>query len=453
MYLLCRRGGSGSGKRRIVAHVNHGARGLSSEKDQEFVEFLSKKFGLPVEVHRSVTRKNSPRFEERARDIRYRYLLDLKHCLGAGAVLLAHTADDQVETILMRFLEGAGISGLKGIPRETSEGIVRPILEVWKEDILRYLKEHKIPFRVDKSNLDTRFERNWIRHVLIPLLEKKYGKAVKKRIFTLGERFRELDDYLESEACKWIRRNVKSGQQAGGREQIDGKVPSINKNTPGGGTCSITLKRYSFSGLPSVLRIRILQEISFDRLGLAPNERLLASMDRIVRSGGPSSRLKIGKGWDLVNRYDQAVFAHEGDRKELAIGNPFLTVEEKGRITPAQARRASASGGKESFDASTIRLPVSVRPLRAGDRIRPFGLATEKKVKEILIDRKVPRGERWGRPVVCDAEGKILWIPGVIRSALAPVTPKTKSTVLLKLVSKSSRKVPPEAKPSIRSRK
>jgi tRNA(Ile)-lysidine synthase len=74
-----------------------------------------------------------------------------------------------------------------------------------------------------------------------------------------------------------------------------------------------------------------------------------------------------------------------------------------------------------------------VRPLRAGDRIRPFGLASEKKVKELLIDRKVPKDERWGRPVVCDAEGRILWIPGVVRSAHAPLGPGTKKTVLLKM--------------------
>ena len=85
----------------------------------------------------------------------------------------------KVETILMRVFEGVGIGGLKGIPRGKTDGIVRPILDVWKEDILENLKKRKIHFRRDKSNDDTRFERNWIRHVLIPLLVKRYGKAVK----------------------------------------------------------------------------------------------------------------------------------------------------------------------------------------------------------------------------------------------------------------------------------
>ncbi|HEX7518749.1 MAG TPA: tRNA lysidine(34) synthetase TilS, partial [Candidatus Deferrimicrobium sp.] len=108
--------------------------------------------------------------------------------------------------------------------------------------------------------------------------------------------------------------------------------------------------------------------------------------------------------------------------------------------TPAQARRLAAKGDAEVFDAAGLTLPLMVRPLRVGDRIRPFGGGargnardSEKKVKEILIDRKIPRDDRWGRPVVCDAEGVILWIPGVLRSAWAPVTRETRKTVLLRI--------------------
>ena len=100
----------------------------------------------------------------------------------------------------------------------------------------------------------------------------------------------------------------------------------------------------------------------------------------------------------------------------------------------------TAKGDAEVFDEAGLTLPLTVRPLRAGDRIRPFGREAggnardgEKKVKEILIDRKIPRDDRWGRPVVCDAEGAILWIPGVLRSARAPVTTETRKTALLRI--------------------
>ena len=221
VYLL-RKLSSGKGPRIVVGHVNYGTRGIDSSKDQALVEKICRTYGyetvtIAIKKDDGVTtprRASGTRgnfqagFEKKARDIRYRFLKDLSGKVGAEAIALAHTADDQVETILMRVFEGAGIGGLKGIPRETADGIVRPILDEWKEDILEYLKKRKIPYRIDRSNVDTRFERNWVRHVLIPLLEKRYGKAVKKRVFTLGERFRELDDYLNAEAGRWIRRNV-----------------------------------------------------------------------------------------------------------------------------------------------------------------------------------------------------------------------------------------------------
>jgi tRNA(Ile)-lysidine synthase len=433
VYLLWKLS-SKKGARIVVGHVNYGTRGKDSFKDQALVEKIGRTFGYETVIF-AVSKEGGggglkgasairgsfpPGFEKKAREIRYRFLKELSGKVGAEAIALAHTADDQVETILMRVFEGAGIGGLKGIPRETADGIVRPILDVWKEEILADLKKRKIPYRIDRSNVDTRFERNWVRHVLIPLLEKRYGKAVKKRIFTLGERFRELDDYLETEAARWIRRKVKSAHGRGRQEKKG----------------AFLLRRETFSALPSVLRVKILQRICFDRMGVAPNERLIKAMDGNVLIGGPSSRVNAGKGWRLANRYEEALFAPTGP----TVGGIELVLEEKGRITPGQAKRLAAKGDAEAFDAAGLALPLAVRPLRAGDRIRPFGAGGggsarggEKKVKEILIDRKVPRDDRWGRPVVCDAGGAILWIPGVLRSAHAPVTPETRVTALLRI--------------------
>src|SRR3990170_944009 len=220
-----------SGRALVLAHFNHRARGKESDEDQRFVESLSRSLGIPLEVGVAIGRGGSPGseksakgkirevgFEMKAREERHRYLREVKKKHGAKRILMAHTADDQVETILMRVLEGAGISGLNGIPWTTKDGIERPLLSTWSEDILRHLRKQKIPFRVDKSNLDTRFERNWVRHVLLPLLEKRYGKSVRKRIFTLGERFRELDVYIEENAIKWLNKNVVYDQnKAGGK--------------------------------------------------------------------------------------------------------------------------------------------------------------------------------------------------------------------------------------------
>src|SRR5659263_44589 len=335
VYLLLGKLAREKGIKVVVGHVNYGTRGKDSLKDQALVENICKKNryetdilvvngGKPPGDRTGIRRRFPAGFEKNAREIRYRFLKDLSDKVGAEAIALAHTADDQVETILMRVFEGAGIAGLKGIPRETADGIVRPILDVWKEEILDDLKKRKIPYRIDRSNVDTRFERNWVRHVLIPLLEKRYGKAVKKRIFTLGERFRELDDYLETETGRWIRRNVKPSPGRMRKDNGDGVV----------------FPRGRYSVLPSVLRVKILQRICFDRLGIAPNERLLKAMDGSVSNGGPSAKVNVGKGWQLANRYEEAFFAPDGPK-----GGSIHFVWEAGKkITPAQAKRFAAKG-------------------------------------------------------------------------------------------------------------
>ena len=503
----------------LLGHLNHGARGKESDEDQRFVERMSRRIGLPLEV-RKVTVKRSARhrvggkdekgtasIEERGRKVRYSFLFDLMDKCRAKKILVAHTADDQVETVLMRIMEGAGIAGLKGIPKETDDGIERPLLATWRKDILAYLHRHGIEYRVDRSNRDTRFERNWIRHVLIPLLEERYGKSVRKRIFTLGERFRELDVFIESTARKWLNKQgvillkdkgtkTRDSSRDGKREERGGSGKKGRR--PGRNWLPATeapleevrIRRKAYIGLPSVVRVKILQILCFEHIGKAPSERLLMSMDRLIVSGMPSGRLNIGKGATLRCRYGDAIFSlpepgkKSGKRSEepgkkakrghgrtgkavdgrtperLHVTEPvvrmdgpgryrwsgkkqaekgsdagrsrFLLWEESPRAVRKRIRRLAKGDHWVAFDGEAVASPLSIRPLRMGDRIRPFGLETEKKVKEILIDRKVPREQRWGRPVVCDPDGVILWIPGLVRSAHAPVTRRTKHMIVLR---------------------
>lgn len=472
----------------VLAHFNHKVRGIESDKDQEFVEQIAYITGLPIEIgtansppdsaeeEKLKSSRSARGFERKAREARYAFLEQVKRKHRASKVLVAHTADDQVETVLMRILEGAGTAGLKGIPKTSVDGIERPLLATWRSDILKYLKRHKIPFRMDQSNLDIRFERNWIRHVLLPLLEGRYGKTVKKRIFVIGERLREIDVYVENKACKWL-------YDKGLRSSKKNHGPPMVK--PGKG--SIRFRRKAYSDLPALLRIKILQILFFERIGMAPNERLLLSVDHVIRSGGPSARLSVGKRWLLQCRYTEAIFSppvgngssrkdeeskgkaggkrveqgRQGDKsdnsvvpvvtmngpgeyrlqdhaprgkKDLPSARTILIWEEKTGADVSRIRRMSKSGQWAAFDPREIESPLSVRGLQQGDRIRPFGMNHRKKVKEILIDRKIPVEERWGRPVVCDEKGEILWIPGVIRSAHAPVTLGTRQMVLLTIV-------------------
>jgi tRNA(Ile)-lysidine synthase len=330
----------------------------------------------------------------------------------------------------MRFFEGAGIAGLKGIPLMGDGGIERPLIGAWRAEILEELADSGLAFRTDESNEDIRFERNWIRHVLLPLLAERYGKEVKRRILKLGERFRELDSFIGATASRWIRRN------AGG-------------DPP-------TFKRTAYAKLPSVVRIAVLQQLVQSHAGKSPNERLLQQIDRSLASGGPSSTIRVDRRFVFRNRYDFASLAGTEDRDVKARHPPAaeigMVTGPGGRVRiagslgqafdasliPAKAgaarlRQAIATDDRETafFDAEKLSWPLRLSGLLAGDRIVPFGGSGSRKAKEIMIDLKIPRENRWGRAVVRDADGTLLWIPGVIRSNLAQVDGSTRHLLCL----------------------
>ena len=177
-----------------VAHMNHGLRGSEATEDQAFVEELCDTWGVPAHVGQTNTRpvaaERGDGIEEAARELRYAFLRATAERVGARYVATAHTADDQVETILYRILRGTGISGLRGIPRVRRltgmVTIIRPLLNFRRRETLEYLATLEQDFRTDSSNRDVSFMRNRIRLELLPLLASDYYAQVDDAILRLG---------------------------------------------------------------------------------------------------------------------------------------------------------------------------------------------------------------------------------------------------------------------------
>lgn len=182
-----------------VAHVNHGLRGESADRDAAFVEELAKKFGLaffPEKIQASdLAETGGLCLEEAGRTARYDFFGRICAGHGFARVAVAHTADDNAETVLMFLLRGAAGTGLSGIPAVRGN-IVRPLLETTRKDVLGFLKEHDLPFVTDESNSDPSFLRNRIRNELLPLLEKDYNPAIKSAL-------NRLADILGAEESFW----------------------------------------------------------------------------------------------------------------------------------------------------------------------------------------------------------------------------------------------------------
>lgn len=161
-----------------VAHTNYRLRGKDSDLDEALVRERAAFYDLPLTVLHP-KKPAASNLEEKLRDIRYRFLEDLRKKNGATRIAVAHHEDDQAETFLLRLLRGSGMAGLSAM-RPKHGYIVRPLINMSHQDILRYLKERNIAYRTDRSNTDAKFLRNRLRHELLPLLEKEYQPKVRK---------------------------------------------------------------------------------------------------------------------------------------------------------------------------------------------------------------------------------------------------------------------------------
>ncbi|MBC7855194.1 MAG: tRNA lysidine(34) synthetase TilS [Pirellulaceae bacterium] len=189
----------------IAAHFNHRLRGEESDADETFVRQLARDLNIRLEVGRSNARSDSTGdgIEAAARAARYSFLTETAHRIGARYVVTAHTADDQVETVLHRIIRGTGIGGLAGIPRvrelSTATALARPLLAITRAEVLAFLTALPQPFREDSSNASRAHTRNRIRHGLLPLLESEYAPALRASLLRLSKLAEDNQAYLAAE--------------------------------------------------------------------------------------------------------------------------------------------------------------------------------------------------------------------------------------------------------------
>lgn len=198
-----------------AVHVDHQLR-PESARDAAWVRQLAARLQIPLIVERrdvqALCREHGWSLEDGARRARYQCFASAAARYSAHVLALAHTADDQAETVLMRLLRGSGLTGLSGIPMTRSlerVRVVRPLLSVWRQELLAYLRHHELSYREDASNEDVRFTRNRIRHQLLPLLERDYNPQTKSILVQLAEQCRDDGAYLEQLAGRHWKRLAK----------------------------------------------------------------------------------------------------------------------------------------------------------------------------------------------------------------------------------------------------
>ncbi|HEY6874408.1 MAG TPA: tRNA lysidine(34) synthetase TilS [Geobacteraceae bacterium] len=399
----------------VVAHLNHTLRGDESDDDETFVRLLAARYGLPCEIGRADVRSASRReklsLEEAGRVARYAFLREVAARYRANAIAVAHHADDQAETVMMRLLRGAGTAGLAGMAPKSGERLVRPLLGVTRAEIEAYLLSRGMSYRNDSSNTDTSFLRNRVRHELLPYLAT-YNPSVRGRLVAMADVLAADEELLEEVTAAAFSRH--------------------GRGETGMATLCATGLRAELAGVRLRLyrRAILLAKGSLARIG----SRHLHDIDRLVVSPRPHATLVLPGGIRVARSYDTVTFraspgtAGEALPEVVLEGPGAYPLPGGGTLLVEEAEFPGMRGGDTPavacFDADAAPFPWVVRAFCAGDRIIPLGMSGHKKVKDIFIDEKVPLQTRRRLPLLL-SRGNIIWVCTLRVSAQTRITERT----------------------------
>jgi tRNA(Ile)-lysidine synthase len=387
-----------------VAHLDHGVRGEAAREDAAFVAELTASLGWPFDLgHWQPDRAGH--FESDARRARYEWLVEVARRRGAGVVAVGHTRDDQAETILHRILRGTGPRGLAGIPRRRRLAsapeiqLVRPLLDVSREDVRDYLQGLGQPCREDASNIELKRTRARIRHDLLPRLAAEYNPKVAEALVRLGR--------LTAASRRAIEADVR---------QMAAAVV-ITRTTE-----CLVLKHAFLRSLPTFLRSEVLRRL-WRHAGwpeASMSERHWRRLAALVRNDEvPPTEIGAGvavltEKFFLVLRRSPAsrvIAPVPGPGEPIALGVPGSASIPwaPGRVV---ATFDPGEPGDESIDLDRLEPPLIVRAPAPGDRFAPLGMGGKSMpLADFFRGRDVPRDRRARIPLVCDGLG-IVWVVG-----------------------------------------
>ena len=394
-----------------AAHCNFHLRGAESDHDEAFCKDLCEKLGVKLHVVHFDTKEFAElrgiSIEMAARELRYRWFTQLAHDTGAEGVCIAHHSDDQVETILLNMLRGTGLKGLLGMRRQN--GIFfRPLLGMSRKEILEYLDRIGQDYVTDSTNLEDDVQRNKLRLDVIPMLEK-VTPAAKQNILRMADNLSDAEAIVEQslaeakERCKVVCHS--------------GKAYSMKQ-----------VKSYTS---PRLLLWSVLSEQGFNReqateiLAAKEGGRTWACQQAVAIISNDTLFIYARDVWEqpmpTLRIPEAGLYGFNGGKIRVSIEE---TVD-----CPQPSKERSVA----TLDAGSLAFPLTLRPIKEGDRFAPFGMKGSKLVSDYLKDKKVEPLERHQQLVVTDATGKIIWLVGRTIDEKAKVTERTKKVMVIEI--------------------
>ena len=409
------------------AYLDHQLREKEVEEEIAWVRRLTSKLKIPVIISSFnvplLMKEEKLSLEEAARIARYKFLNEVAHKLKANIIAVGHTASDQIETLLLHLLRGSGMQGFCGIPPRR-ERIIRPLIEVFREEIIEYCREYGLRFCVDSSNKETMFLRNKIRLQLIPYL-CQYNPQIKKSILKTIEILREENEYLEKETERIFKSLIEEENEE-----------------------EIVLNDEEFSSYPVALQRRIIRKAIFQVKGNLRKIQFshIDSFLKLEKEKG-CKRISLPENLLLQRDYGKLSVRKKKD-KEAGLSSRKLTIP--GEIdlpeiglklrTEIIYRRPSSfpEGGEEVYlDLDKLKGPLVLRRRLKGDRFRPLGMNGSKKIKDFFIDLKIPREKRDKIPLLVNGE-RIVWVVGYCLDDHFKITKDTRKVLKIKVLKDGS---------------
>jgi tRNA(Ile)-lysidine synthase len=406
-----------------IAHLNHMIRKKDADLDVRFVQGLARDLKVPITVEsidvQALAKERKIGIEAAARQVRYSFFEKVAEKIGADKIAVGHTADDNVETFLMRLVRGAGLKGLCGIPPKRGK-IIRPLIKIWRKEIEIYVGALKLVPRRDYTNYESKYMRNRVRMKLIPQL-KLYNLNIKEIVLQTILLLTEDSEYLEAKAEEALERISETGGENEIRVKID-KLRDLEDPIQG------HLLRQAIEKVKGNITDLTYTHVCDILDKLEASEKWEIHLPGGIYAVGNRGEL-------LICREKPGVAARKIFSYSLSVPGE-IKIEEIGKKLRAEFsdERDNEEDPNVAFvDYSALGKKLTVRNKEEGDRLQPLGMKGNKKLQDLFVDAKIPAEARDSIPVV-ESGGKIVWVGGLRLDDRAKVSNATKKIVKLELL-------------------
>lgn len=389
-----------------AAHVNHGLRGISADEDELYAKNLCdnynvKFYSTKIDIHKISKEKNIS-CEMAGREERYNFFYEIRENEGYNKIAVAHNANDQAETIIMRLMRGTGLEGLEGIKSKRDDVIIRPILCLSREQIEEYCNEKKLQPRIDESNLQNIYSRNKIRLDMIPYIKNNFNKDIVNTLNRFSKLIKMDNEYITNETEEKLRE-------------------CINKKSN-----NIIINKSFFSNHEAIVT-RGIRSVITKLKGSSYNIEMKHIYDIIeLQKGKTNKRINLPLGIFCENIYGD-IKIYKERKKEFSKENEIILNKEDINGVKIEYGEYELSFIVEKnkknidfrannlikyFNYDNIRREIIIRSRKNGDKMIPIGMKSNKKLKDIFINEKIPTDQRNEIPILL-FDDEIVYIVGL----------------------------------------